>query len=266
MNIVVFIKQVPDNTKLKSEQLGEKGIPREGVDMMVNPFDEYALETALRLKEAGGEGSKISIISLGSDSTKNIVKKALAAGGDEAFLLTDPVFLEGDNTATARALANAVKTLISDPQLLIFGQASLDDATSQTGPKVAELLGYPSLTACKSTEVTGENTLKVMRETERGVEFHEITFPGVLCMMKCDYELRTANIKGVMKANKTQIPVKTPEDLGLSTEQTGVSGSTTTLTRLWQRPEKTEGVKVDGADAPAAVGQLMDFLKAQKVL
>ncbi len=266
MNIVVFIKQVPDNTKLKPEQLGEAGIPREGVEMMVNPFDEYALETALRLKEAGGEGSKVSIISLGSGSAKDVVKKAIAAGGDEAFLLTDPVFLEGDNTATALALANAAKTLVPDHHMLLFGQTSLDDGTSQTGPKVAELLEYPSLTACKNAEITGESTLKIMRETERGVEFHEMTLPGVICMMKCDYELRTANIKGVMKANKTQIPVKTPADLGLSSEQVGANASTTTLTRLWQRPEKSAGIKVEEADPTVAVEQLLGFLKTQKVL
>ncbi len=266
MNIVVFIKQVPDNTKLNLDQLGGSGIPRDGVDMMVNPFDEYALETALRLKADGGDGSKVTIISLGSGTAKDIVKKAIAAGGDEAFLLTEPVFLEGDSSATALALANAAKTLVPDHHMLVFGQASLDDAMSQTGPRVAEILGYPSLTACKSAEVLDDTALKVMRETERGVEFHEISLPGVICMMKCDYELRTANIKGVMKANKTQIPAKTAADLGLEAEQVGASGSSTTLTKLWQRPEKAEGLKLEGVDAPAAAGQLIDFLKTQKIL
>ncbi len=269
MNIIVFVKQVPDNTKLRIDQisqLGGGGIPREGVDMMINPYDEYALETALRLKEAAGGESKVTVISLGSASAKDIVKKAIAAGADDAFLLSDPAFLDGDSTATAHALAAAAKSLVPDHQVLFFGQMSLDDAASQTGPKVAELLGHPSLTAAKGVELLNPASLKVMRETERGVEFHEMTLPGVVSVMKCDYELRTSNIKGVMKANKAQIPAKTPAEIGVDASKTGKTGSSTTVNGLSQRPPKEAGVTVDGSDPKAAVDQLIAFLKEQKVL
>lgn len=266
MNIIVFVKQVPDNTKLRPEQLSGGGIPREGVDMMLNPYDEYALETALRLKESAGGDSKVTVISLGSGAAKDIVKKTIATGADEAFLLTDPAFLDGDSTATAQALAAAVQALVPEPQVLLFGQMSLDDAAAQTGPKVAELLGYPSLTASKGVELINPNTLKVMRETERGVELHEMTLPGVVSMMKCDYELRTSNIKGVMKANKAQIPSKTPAEIGIDTSKIGQVGSSTTVSQLAQRPPKEAGVTVDGSDPKTAVDQLIAFLKDQKVL
>jgi electron transfer flavoprotein alpha/beta subunit len=262
MKIIVFIKQVFDNTKLRFAD----GKPvTDGVPMMMNPFDEYALETALRLKEQAGGDSTVTVISLGAANAKDIVKKAIAAGADSAFLLSDPAFNEGDSTATAYALAHAVKTLVPDFSILVFGQLALDSANGQTGPKVAEILNLPSLTYGKNVQLNGQ-TLTLFRETERGTETHEMQLPGVICMMKCDYELRSSNIKGVMKANKTEIPVKTPADLGIDTARIGLPGSTTRLLKTWQRPPKSGGKIVDGSDSKVAVTQLLEYLKEAKVL
>jgi electron transfer flavoprotein beta subunit len=262
MKIVVFIKQVPDNTKLK---FGESGPVRDGVPMMMNPFDEYALETAIRAKEAAGGDSTLTVISMGGASAKEIVKKAIAAGADDAFLLSDEAFNEGDSSANAYVLSQAVQKLVPDAKLLVFGQMSLDNLDAQTGPKVAEYLGWPSMTFGKNTELSGE-TLKVTRETERGSEVHEMMLPGVVCMMKCDYELRSSNIKGVMKANKTDIPLKSAADLGLEATKAGKAGSPTKVAKTWQRPAKSGGKVVDGSDARGAVVQLIDYLKEVKVL
>lgn len=262
MKIVVFIKQVLDNTKLKFSD----GKPvLEGVPMMMNPFDEYALETALKIKEQAGGDSTVTVLSLGAANAKDIIKKAIAAGADDAFLLSDTAFNEGDSTATAYALADAVKTLVPDYKVLVFGQMALDDAAGQTGPKVAEILGLPSLTYGKNVALSGE-TLKVFRESERGTEEYDMQLPGVVCMIKCDYELRSSNIKGVMKANKTDIPVKVPSDIGLEPALAGVSGSSTKVVKTWQRPVKAGGKVVEGSDAKAAVGQLLDYLREAKVL
>ncbi len=262
MKIVVFIKQVLDNTKLRFVD----GKPvTDGVPMMMNPFDEYALETALRLKEQAGDDTTVTVISLGAPSAKDIIKKAIAAGADDAFLLSDDTFSNGDSTANAYALANAVKTLAPDFKVLVFGQMALDDADAQTGPKVAEILNLPSLTYGKNAQLSGE-TLKVFRETERGTEEHDMQLPGVICMMKCDYELRSSNIKGVMKANKTDIPIKAPADLSLDSARVGAAGSSTKIGKTWQRPAKSGGKVIDGTDAKASVGQLLEYLKEAKVL
>ncbi|MCE3235543.1 MAG: Electron transfer flavoprotein alpha/beta-subunit [Vampirovibrio sp.] len=262
MKIVVFIKQVLDNTKLKFSD----GKPvMEGVPMMMNPFDEYALETALKIKEQAGGDSTVTVFSLGTPNAKDIIKKAIAAGADDAFLLSDAAFNDGDSTANAYALANAVKTLVPDYKVLVFGQMALDDAAGQTGPKVAEILGLPSLTYGKNVALNGE-TLKIYRESERGTEEYDMQLPGVICMMKCDYELRSSNIKGVMKANKTEIPIKTPADIGLEPALAGVAGSATKVVKTWQRPAKVGGKVVEGSDAKAAVGQLLDYLREAKVL
>jgi electron transfer flavoprotein beta subunit len=108
--------------------------------------------------------------------------------------------------------------------------------------------------------------LRVTRESEKGIEEYEMQLPGVVCMMKCDYELRSSNIKGVMKANKTDIPVKTPADLALEPALVGAAGSATRVEKTWQRPAKAGGKIVDGADAKTAITQLLDYLKESKVL
>lgn len=259
MNIVVFLKQVPDNTKL---QFNESGPVLDGVSMMMNPYDEYALETALRLKEAAGEGSELTVMTMGASSAKEIVKKAIAAGADQAFIINDAQLENTDSTGAAKVLQQAVATLVPDAKVLVFGQASLDSASGQVGAKVAELMNAPSLSFCKNAELSGD-ALKVDRESEAGIETHEMSLPAVISMMKCDYELRGTNIKGVMKANKTQIPEKTLADLSL--DASAVSGATQVV-KSWQRPEKSGGKVVDGADAKAAVNQLLEHLKEAKVL
>lgn len=256
MKIVVFIKQVLDNTKLKFND----GQPmKEGVPMMMNPYDEYALETALRLKEQAGGDSTVTVISLGAQNAKDIVKKAIAAGADEAFLVSDDQLSDADSTAVAQALAGAVKTLAPDFKVLVFGQMALDDAAAQTGPKVAELLNLPSVTYGKNAQLDGE-TLQVFRETERGTEEVAMQLPGVACMMKCEYELRSSNIKGVMKANKTDIPLKSAADLGVT------PASSTRTVKTWQRPAKSGGKVIEGTDAKGAVNQLLEYLKEAKIL
>ncbi|WP_373533223.1 electron transfer flavoprotein subunit beta [Vampirovibrio sp.] len=262
MKIVVFIKQVLDNTKLRFSD----GKPvLEGVPMMMNPFDEYALETALRLKEQAGGDATVTVLSLGAPNAKEMIKKTIAAGADAAFLLSDAGLNDGDSLTTARALAKGVQTLVPDAGVLLFGQMALDDAAGQVGPMLAECLAMPSVTYGKDAKFNGENLI-VFRETERGTEEVSIQLPAVACMMKCEYELRSSNIKGVMKANKTEIPIKTLADLGLEPALAGVAGSVTRVSKTWQRPAKAGGKIVDGADPAVAVGQLLDFLKEAKVL
>lgn len=262
MKIVVFIKQVLDNTKLKFNE----GKPvLEGVPMMINPFDEYALETALRLKEQAGPEASVTVLTLGSPSAKEIVKKAIAAGADAAFLLADEGLNHGDSLSTARALAKGVQALVPDARVLVFGQMALDDAAGQVGPMVAELLGYASVTSGKDAKLEGAG-LQVLRETERGTETVSLQLPAVICMMKCDYELRSSNIKGVMKANKTDIPIKSLADLGLEPSLAGATGASTQVLKTWQRPAKSGGKVVDGSDPTGAVNQLLDYLKEAKVL
>lgn len=262
MKIVVFIKQVLDNTKLKFSE----GKPlMDGVPMMMNPFDEYALETALKIKEQAGADATVTIVSMGPPSAKDMIKKAIAAGADQAILLSDNAFDGGDSTATAYTLAHAVQSQIPDFKLLVFGQMALDDASGQTGPKVAEILRLPSITLGNNAQLKGD-ILTVDRETERGAEVLEMNLPGVICMSKCDYELRSSNIKGVMKANKTEIPLKTSADIAVEANLIGAVGATTQVVKTWQRPAKQSGKIIEGSDPKVAVNELLGYLRESKIL
>ena len=256
-NLVVLMKQVPDNTKLRVDSV-LSAMPAPGgaspVDMMMNPCDEYALETALRLKDSWGGGT---VLSLGHDSVKALLKKAIAAGADAAFIVGETSPLDGIQRATV--LAKAVQTLVPDAVLVLAGHSSLDEAGHQTAVMTAEALGWPSLSNVKLAD-GDTSSLTVSRVGDGGLEQHRMTLPGVLATIKCDYELRTSNIKGVMKANKTDIPIKTLADIGAS-----LPAATTTLTQLAPRPAKGAGkvITADGNEA-AAVDAVIAYLKEQK--
>jgi electron transfer flavoprotein beta subunit len=256
MKIVVFIKQIPDNTRLRFQN---DQVITDGVPAMINPFDEYALETALRLKEQVGGDASVTVVSLGNN-VKETVKKAIAIGADSGIILQDPLFESEDNATVARALAEAVKKQIPDFGMLFFGQLALDDAAAQVGPHVAALLNIPSLTLVKGAEYKGSGQYTITRETPLGLEEWSLSEAAALCVMKCDYELRGSNIKGVMKANKAEIPTLNASDLGLDTASLN---ATTSIVKSWQRPAKGEGKVIEGSDAQSAVDQLLHYLESE---
>jgi len=256
MKIVVFIKQIPDNTRLRFQN---DQVITEGVPAMMNPFDEYALESALRLKEQVGGDASVTVVSLGSN-VKETVKKAIAIGADAGVILQDPLFDSTDNSGVAKALAESVKKQIPDFGMLFFGQVALDDADAKVGPHVAALLDIPSLTLVKQVDSKGSEQYTVTRETSLGLEEWSLEEKAALCVMKCDYELRSSNIKGVMKANKAEIPTLTAPDLGLDA---AALNAKVAVVKSWQRPAKGEGKVIDGSDVQTAVSQLLHYLEAE---
>lgn len=271
MQLVVFIKPVIDNTRLRSEQLAAGPMPHDGVDWMLNPYDEYALETALRLRESLGETGadpacvRVSVLALGAASTRECLKKAIAVGADEAFLLCDPLFLQADNAAVARALAAGVRTLAPEARLILCGQQSLDLAQGVVGLMTAQALAFASVTACKSAAWQNAQTLRLVRDARAAQETVDVSLPALAAFGKCAYELRTANIKGVMRANKTPVTLVSAADVGLSDATPGVAS----LPRPMLRPRapKTPGVLIPATDDPqAAVLQLLERLTREKIL
>lgn len=263
MNIVVCVKQVPDTAHLKFNSANE--LATDSIENVMNPFCEYAVETAIRLKEAH-EGSTVTAISMGPASAKEVLKRAIAMGCDNAYLLSDEAFTQADAWATAYTLSAAIKKYIPDFDLILMGQFATDGMSGITGPALAELLNVPNISFAKKAELKDPKTLSVSRETEKGVEIYDMTLPGLIGVMKCDYEPRIPSIKGVMKANRTEIPTVTLADLGLTVEAVGASGSATQVLETWRKPKKEGGSKIDGSDAQNAVSQLIGFLKEQKVL
>ncbi len=237
MKVALCIKQVPDTADIKWTE--NNTIQREGVESVINPFDMYAIETAVRLKE-NFKDVHITVLSMGPPQAQDILKRAISMGVDEGFLVSDKKFAGADTVATSRTLATAIKEKVKDVDLIICGQFATDGDTAQTGPSIAQQLNFPQVTYVKEIVDYKDGFLTVKREVEDGIEIIRTTLPAVLCMLKCDYEPRRPLIDGFVKAQKSQINMYNAEDIKLQPEQVGIKGSPTYVSRAF-RPEQKQG-------------------------
>lgn len=261
MNIALCIKQVPDTADIKWTE--NNTIQREGVESIINPFDTYAIETAVRLKEKI-QDVHITALSMGPPQAEEILKKAIAMGVDEGFLVSDRKFAGADTVATSRTLATAIKEKIKDIDLIICGQFATDGDTAQTGPSIAQFLNFAQVTYVK--EITGykedqnSGILTVKREVEDGIEIVEVKLPAVLCMLKCDYEPRRPLISGFERAHQAKIKSYSMEDINLSAEEVGMKGSPTYVSKAF-RPEQKKGGDVIVPNSPKEGAKILaDFM------
>jgi electron transfer flavoprotein beta subunit len=178
MNMIVCIKQVVDPeappSSFKIDQATNKLVPQTGVPFVISPFDEQAVEAALRIKDA--KSGKITVISLGVNLLRDVVKKPIAMGADELILLEDPAFVEGDSWSTAYALAAAVKK-VGQFDLIFCGRQAADWDAGQTGPCIAEILGLPQVTLARKIEAM-DGKVKVEKVTSDGYEVIEVPTPA----------------------------------------------------------------------------------------
>ena len=246
MKIVVCIKQVPDTADIKWTE--NNTIQREGVESVINPFDLYALETALRLKDKLKQ-AEITAVSMGPPQAQEILKKAVSIGVDEGVLLSDKKFSGADTVATSRTIAKAIEVKIPNTDLIICGQFATDGDTAQTGPSIAQHLNLPQVTYVK--EITGyeNNILTVKREIEDGIEIVKVKLPAVLCMLKCDYEPRRPLIDGFLKAHNSKIKIYGMDDIKLTPEEVGIKGSPTYVSKAF-RPEQKQGGEIITPTSP----------------
>jgi len=202
VNITVCIKRTPDTeTRVK---VGADGvhIDPQGVKYIVSPYDEMAVEAALRTRESAGEG-EVTVLTLGSEDSVETLRSGLAMGADSATLLKGEVTQDG--LATAKALAAELET--SDNPLILFGVKAADDDQQQVGPMVATLLGRPCVTAVSDFELQGD-TVRCHREVEGGTEIVEVPLPAVLTVTKGEFEPRYASLKGIMAAKRKPLEQK----------------------------------------------------------
>lgn len=250
MKVAVCIKRVPDTeTRIKIGSDG-KSIDETGVKFVLNPFDEYAVEEALRLKEQSGSG-EVVVITLGSDTSQETIRTALAMGADRGVLLkTDAVSL--DPVVNAKALAGELEG--GEYDVILFGKLAADDSSQAVGTMVAELLGMPGVSAISHLEVANGKG-KAEREIEGGVEVVEFALPAVLTAEKGLNEPRYPALRGIMLAKKKPLDVK-PVEL----EEGGV-----TMSRL-ELPPPRAGGRILG-EGPEAVPALIEALQTEvKVL
>lgn len=245
MKITVCIKRTPD-TEARI-RIGEDGrsIDPGGVKYIVSPYDEFAVEAALRTKEAAGEG-EVTIVSLGDAAAAEQVRSALAMGADRGVLLQGQVTMDG--LVTARALAAELEA--SDPPLVLLGVKAADDDQQQVGPMLATLMGRPCVTAVADFQVE-EQTVTCHREVEGGAEVVEVDLPAVLTITKGPFEPRYASLKGIMAAKRKPLEQK----------EANVPDARLVVEALEYPPERPEGRIV--GEGPEAVPELVRLLREE---
>lgn len=231
MKIALCIKQVPDTTDIRWTE--NNTIQREGVESIINPFDVYAAELALKLKSQI-KNTEITVFTMGPKQAEDMLKKVLALGCDEAVLISDKKFAGADTYATGLTISRAIRTACPDFDLIICGQFAVDGDTAQTGPNIANFLDIPQVTYVKDFVEYSDNGLVLTREMEDGVETVKVQLPALICALKQDFEPRRPLINGIISASKKQIKVLSMEDIGLTPDKTGLKGSPTCVSRAFR--------------------------------
>ena len=261
MNILVLIKQVPDTTEIKIDPVTNTLI-RQGVPSIVNTFDTYALETAVKIKDADPT-AKIIVATMGPEQAKEALKTCLSVGADKAYLVSDRAFAGSDTLATSYTLSCVAKELEKRegaPFDLIFcGKQAIDGDTAQVGPEMAEHLNIPQLTYAMEVSLEG-GKVRARRETEDGYEVVEATMPAVITVTKTAYEPRYASVKSKMAANRAVIPLLTAADFAIDTEQAGLKGSPTKVKKTFVPQRKKGGVKLQEETGVIAAEKLTALL------
>ncbi len=265
MRIIVPIKQVPETNAVKMDE--ETGtMIREGVEAIINPLDLYAIETAIRLREA--HGGEVIAISMGPPKAIKALKEAIAMGIDSAVLLTDKAFAGSDTWATSYVLAAAIKRM-GDCDLIICGERATDGDTGQVGPGIASFLDLPAVTYVGKIDSAGNGTCRVHRLVENGYEILETDLPAVLTVVKEIADPRLPTLRGKQKAKKVEIPAWGPGDLDVEADKLGLNGSPTRVVKIFRPSVARECEKLPAGDEQAvseAVDKLVAFLRQKELL
>ena len=266
MNMIVCAKQVIDPeappASFKVDSSTNKVVPPQGVPPVISTFDEQAVEAALRIKDT--QGGKITVLSLGTNLLREVVKRPLAMEADELILLEDEAFAEGDSWATAFALATAIKK-IGEYDIIFCGRQAADWDSGQVGSGIAEILGLPSITLAKKIDIS-DGKAKVERVTADGYEVIEVSLPALVTVSNELGEPRYPKITGIMAAKKKEPILWKPADIGLEASQVGAPGRRTKLIKLFQ-PVHEGKCEIIEAESPEEAGaNLATKLRESKIL
>lgn len=244
MQIVVCLKQVPDTAEVKINP-ETNTLMREGVASIINPFDMYAIEEALQIKERLGTGT-VTVLSMGPPQVEDSLREALSLGVDRAVLLSDRAFAGADSLATAYTLGQGIKKL-GEFGLVICGKQAIDGDTAQVGPSLAEQLEIPHATYVRKVQKVDAEGMVVERMTEDGYEIIELALPALITVLKDINQPRLPSLRGKLQAKKAEIEVWGKEDIEVDEERIGLAGSPTQVVQIFT-PKKTRECRiVDGS-------------------
>lgn len=261
MKFVTCVKQVPDVQEINVDE--ERGtIIREGVPSILNPFDEFALNLAVEVKDRVKADVELIALSMGPPQAEEVLKKCLAIGADKAILLTDKVFAGADTWATSLTLARAIEKL-NDVKMIFCGQEAIDGSTGQVGPELANILSLPQVTYVEEIEdfnLEGR-ALICRKEIDEGYVRVKSKIPAlVTCLTPPDFEPRIPNVRDILKAKKKPLIRWGQEKLDEDPKNLGLTGSFSRVVNMFS-PKKKEGGEKIKASPEEAVEKIVEYLK-----
>ncbi|MEW6747193.1 MAG: electron transfer flavoprotein subunit beta/FixA family protein [Planctomycetota bacterium] len=263
MNVVVCIKQVPDTESRLEVAPNGVDIERDSLNFVSNPYDEFAVEEAIRIKERLGNG-KVTLLSLCAhreEQPEKALRTFMAMGANRAVIMRDDAFGGGDTLTTATVLSAALRRLECD--LLLFGAQAVDDDSGAVGIQVAELLGMPHVAGVEKLELDPDKRMATAhRQVEDGVEVVEVPLPAVIACQRDLNKPRYPSLKEIMAAKKKPLETWSCAKLGLAPGDVGASGAKTTCLRLARPPARQPGRILTGGTS-AAVGELVRLLRVE---
>lgn len=256
MHIAVCIKQVPDSAQIRVHPVTNT-IMRQGVPTIINPYDLFALEEALRIKDRSG--ARVTVLSMGPAQAEEALRKCLSFGADEAILVTDKVFSGADTLATSYVLGAALKTLDAQETIdLVFtGKQTIDGDTAQVGPGIAVRLGCQLLSyVSRIRELdAGARRIVVERRAEGGVQLLQSALPAVVTMLEGSNEIRFADMPGMFRAARQAVQRWNRDVIGVDLAKVGLKGSPTVVAQVFgPKPRALKALRIDG-DTPMAIAE-----------
>ncbi|MEA3485678.1 MAG: electron transfer flavoprotein subunit beta/FixA family protein, partial [Candidatus Aerophobetes bacterium] len=259
----VCIKQVPDTEELQKVRINRENntLIREEIENIINPFDENAIEEALRLREK--KGGKVGVISMGPPQAKRALERALAMGVDEAVLLSDLSFAGSDTLATSYTLSMGIRKM-GKFDLILLGKQAIDGDTAQVGPGLAEWLNLPQITYARKIEINSKKIISE-RSLEGSFEVVKTPLPALVTVTKEINEPRYPSLKGVLEAKKKKITVWKSDDLTLDKRRIGLNGSPTQVIRIFT-PKPPEKGEILSGEIPEVADKLIERLEKRKII
>ena len=260
MKILVLLKQTPDTESKIKIAGGGAGIESGDVKFIINPYDEFAIEEALQIKEKNGGTPEVVICSFGDDKTRELIIKGLAMGGDRGLLVSNAGLESADSLTIAKVLAGVIKA--EKPMIVLCGKQAIDDDNMHVGTMVAELMSWPHVNVITKLTIAGE-TATAEREVEGGqVEVYEVGLPAVFGAHKSLNNPRYASLPGIMKAKKKPFDSKAPGDFGCDAGALK-SGIKAVVKSFKYPPEKPAGKLFQGEDVAVMVQKVVKLLREE---
>jgi electron transfer flavoprotein beta subunit len=248
LKIVVCIKQVPETQEVRLDPVTHT-LKREGIAAIINPFDLYALEEGLRVKEA--QGGQVTVLTMGPPQAEAALREAMGYGADAAVLLSDKVFAGADTWATALTLARAIDKL-GGADLIFTGKQAIDGDTAQVGPMLAAVLDLPYAAWARKLTFAENGRLTVERVLDHGYDAVEVSLPALITVVKEINEPRVPSFKAKLRAKKEPVPVWGSVDLGLAPEEVGLAGSFTQVVKVFPPPPRGRSETWEGNSSELA--------------